>query len=461
MIQAGDEDHANQARNWGRAGIARRNQRLSMMGFRDETGSWYGLDNAAVIMPAVTSAVSTYLFRLSATIDEPIHLPSLQAALERVARRFSYFSVELRSGFFWHYLEPHEAMPRVEADARSPCQDFDMHKRGSLLFRVRARERTIACEFAHILTDGTGGLRFLKNLLAEYFRLRGTEAGPDPDLLDLDAEPAPEEYEDAYNRYFPEHYPHPDYERPAYHIASPSLPRGSYRVITGELPLAEALAKAKELGVTLTELLTAAYIEAVQAIWLEEKTRERAVRRHRIAIEVPVNMRKFLATKSNKNFSLFVHPEQDMRLGPREFSGILSRVHHYLRYEIDGPSMARHISRNVSGGRMLAIRVIPLVLKSPLMRFLYAYYGDNKVSGVLSNLGSVSMPGPLAARIERFDFIHAPSPVLKVKVSVLSWRDSLYISFGSLATSRELERLFLTRLRRLGLPVKVECNLEE
>jgi hypothetical protein len=426
----------------------------------DWAGTWYALDNAAVIMPSVTRGVDTYLFRLSATVDEALNLAALQRALDRVAARFPYFNVEIRRGLFWHYLEPHEGQVRVMADLASPCQDFEMRRKGTCLLRVKASGRRVACEFSHVLTDGTGGLRFLKNLVAEYFRQRGLEvdAALDADLYDLDAPPSEGETEDAYHRYFPHGYPHPDEEAPAFWIPSAPLRAGEFRVTCGIVPLGPAMAKAKELGGSLTEFLTAVYFEALQSIWLATPPKKR--RRWRLAVEVPVNMRKFYPTETNRNFSLFVNPEEDMRLGERSLEDLVARTRHQLRLEIDRPSMARHISRNVGGQLLFFVRALPLFLKAPIMRLLYAFYGDNKVSGVLSNLGPVTLPPALAAHVERFDFIPAPSSTLKTRASMVSWKDFLYISFGSLGRERELERLFFSRLAALGLPVKVECNLE-
>jgi hypothetical protein len=93
------------------------------------------------------------------------------------------------------------------------------------------------------------------------------------------------------------------------------------------------------------------------------------------------------------------------------------------------------------------------------MRLLYAMYGEVKVSGVLSNLGPVVFPAPVAARIRRLDFFGAPSRVVKTKLSVISFGDILAVEFASLARSRELERLYAARLRSLGLAVAVTSNI--
>ncbi|MGO8692272.1 MAG: hypothetical protein ACLQMF_01255 [Rectinemataceae bacterium] len=432
----------------------------SRTGFNDETGPWYALDNAGIIMPAVSNSVSTSLFRISAGLDEPVNVAALQEALDRCARRFPYFVVQLRRGFFWYYFEPHEGKLRVKADGECPSQDYDINRRGHCLFRVRARGNRIACEFSHVLSDGTGGLRFLKNLLVEYFRLRGVaaEAVADPDLYDLEGRPDALEYEDAYNRYFTEEFPNPSRLPRAFHIRSPQLPRGIYRITCGIVPLDAVLAKAGEYGASLTELLAAVFLDALQDIWLASPTGQRG-RRPRLAVEIPVNMRKFYPTATNRNFSLFVLVTQDMRLGRRDFAEIVSRAHHQLRFETDVRTIAQQISRNVAGSRKLAVRLVPLLVKDFFARLLFSAFGEDLVSGFVSNLGAVSLPPGPAERVERFDFLPAPSVFNKTSASVVSWDGSLYINFGSLARSREMERLFFTRLRRLGLSVKIECNL--
>jgi hypothetical protein len=45
-----------------------------------------------------------------------------------------------------------------------------------------------------------------------------------------------------------------------------------------------------------------------------------------------------------------------------------------------------------------------------------------------------------------------------VSVGVISHRGRLYTTFGSLIRSRDLERRFFSRLRGLGVPVKIETN---
>jgi hypothetical protein len=448
----------------GRARTERSNIRKARIAFHDETGTWYGLDNAATIMPAISDTVSTSLFRIEVRVDHEVDPLVLTKALRRTGDRFPYFVVELRRGFFWYYLERHTQARLVRQDSACPCQDYNINKRGNALIRIMAEGRRIAGEFSHALTDGSGGLRFMQTMLTEYFRLRGVHPGAAlgegefADIYRIDDLPKAEEYEDAYNRHFTRKLPIPDPGIPAFQIRSATLPRHRFRITSGTLPLAPLLAKAKSYGVSLTELFAAVYLDALQEIWLASG--KRAQKRWLLGVEIPVNMRKFYPTLSNRNFSLFVIVNQDMRLGKRDFDEIVLRAHRQLRMENDERTIARQITRNVGGSRNLAVRLVPLFVKDFFAHILFAKMGESLISGFVSNLGRVAMPPGPAAHIERFDFIPTPSPVTLTNAAVLSWKDSVHINFGSLARSRELERLFFTRLRRLGLPVRVECNLQ-
>ena len=170
--------------------------------FHDLLGPWYSLDNAASIMPSTSDSTSTHHFGLAVTFREEVDRDILRRALDATVARFPYFAVELRRGLFWPYLVPHKGIVPIEDDIPSaPLIDYDVNRRGSCLFRVRVRGRRILCEFHHAIADGTGGMRFLKNLVVEYLRLSGKAppgalrgsadlAAGDSDIYDLGSRPA-------------------------------------------------------------------------------------------------------------------------------------------------------------------------------------------------------------------------------------------------------------------------------
>jgi hypothetical protein len=431
----------------------------------DETGVWYALDNAASIMPAVTNEIITSLFRFEAELDEPVDVETVKGALELTVQRMPYFNVTLRRGLFWYYFEPCGSLPPVYPDSPSPCQQWDIHRHGTRMFRVRCDQNRIAAEFSHAMTDGTGGMSFFKTLLANYFTLKGIDPGVPLGegewcdiLVPTSRRIPPEEFEDAYQRYFPKGLPFPEKSPKAFHFRSKSLPKGQYRVISGVLSTAEVLAEAKRRHVSLTELLVAIYLDALLQMWHATKPLPRAPF---VTVEVPINLRTLFPSRTFRNFSLFVLVGEDMRLGMRSFEELVQRTHYQMKLEYDRMSIAKHLSRNAGSARNLAVRMVPLWIKDVFARMLFIKFGECMLSGFISNLGQIAMPPGFAPHIRTFGFIPAPSLTTMTNASVMSWNDTLFIDFGSLAQSRDLERLFFRRLRSLGLHVRVSCRLEE
>lgn len=438
---------------------ARRNLRFSRTDFQHGEERWYVLDNAGAFMPGITNSTVTLVFRISATLGSPIVLPALEAALAAISPRFPYYLGALRPGFFWYYMEPEGArMPRVSADSKYPCLNMRA-RRGHFLFRIRAYSSRIAVEFCHILCDGTGALNFLKALILEYCRRLGLELPDAQGIFTVGEEPDAEESEDAFNRHVRPGIPHPEKVARAFHIPAMPLWPGQYRVITGQMPLDALLVASKQRGASLTEFLTSVYLAALQDLYYSLPGPVRKARAKVLAIEVPVNLRKLFPSRTMRNFTLYVLPSLDTRLGFYEFEEICSMVHRYMQESLREKNILRQLSRNVMGGRSLVIRALPLGLKNLAARLVYKRMGENTMSGSLSNLGPVGLPGGLASEVESFAFIPAPSRVCKTKAACVSYANQLYLSFGSLAATSELERLFFTRLTGMGIGVAISSNM--
>jgi hypothetical protein len=438
----------------------KRNEQRARTSFSHAQESWYSLDNAAIVMPALASRYFTGMFRLSVTLDHPVRVKELTTALEHCARRFPYFMVELGKGFFWHLLQPVTLLPRPEADSRSPCVDFDFRQRNRPIFRVRLAGNRVACEFSHILTDGSGGMVFLKTLTAEYFRLCGIESSPDPQIFNLDEPANPQEFEDAYQRFYRPGMPLPDRMPGAFHFDSPLLPNFQYRVTTGIVSFSALSDIAKSKSASITEFLIALYLQTFLDIRASYSMLKKRRTRPVVAIQVPVNLRKFFSTKTLRNFTLFVLPAVDSRLGTYTLDELVAYTHHFMRMENDGRRIAKTIGRNAGSVHGLAVRLVPRIIKDIAVRILHDRLGENLMTGFLSNLGHISMPPELAPHITRFDFIGPPYKKMKSHICMLYWQDNVYIGFASTAVHRDVEREFFRKMSKLGLHVQVECNME-
>jgi NRPS condensation-like uncharacterized protein len=174
-----------------------------------------------------------------------------------------------------------------------------------------------------------------------------------------------------------------------------------------------------------------------------------------IRLEVPVDMRQFFPSKTLRNFALYVSPEIDLRMGAYSIEQVVRRVHHSLGMQVDARELGREMGRNVRAERHPLVRAMPLVVKDSVLSMAYRRLGERTYSGVLSNLGRISVPAAVLPHIESFDFLLNPSYAMKTNCSVLSFRDGLRVSFGSIIASRELERRFFTRLAADGIRVLV------
>ena len=63
---------------------------------------WYRLDNAALIFPAIIRKNWNNVFRVSATLGEPVDPEVLNRAIEELKPRFPTCFVRLRTGTWRH-----------------------------------------------------------------------------------------------------------------------------------------------------------------------------------------------------------------------------------------------------------------------------------------------------------------------------------------------------------------------
>lgn len=421
-----------------------------------ESGRWMRLDNAAKIYPAASSRRWHALFRLSATLTEPVDPDVLLQAQRRMVRRFPSFYVRLRRGMFWYYLEGVDECAAVEPDGESPCMPLQRREKRGLRLRVRYRGNRIAVEFFHAITDGTGGLCFLKTLVAEYLSLRYGVAIPRGDgVLDCDEPPHGAELDDSFLANAGD-IAIDRTEANAYHLSGDLEPDGFIHLTTACVPLAAVTARAKAFGVSLTAYLTALLIDAACQLQQEDGTARR--RRRPVKICVPVNLRRFFPSETLRNFSSYVNPGVETRLGTYTLEEIVQAVHHYMGTEATAKRLGAKFTANVSSERNAALRLAPLFLKNVAMKCAFLMVGDRKTTTILSNLGLVTLPDAMAAHVSRMEFVLGPLSRNPVACAALSYGDTLYLNLTSTLREPALERAFLTRLVRQGVPVRVESN---
>jgi len=421
--------------------------------YQEIKNSWFPLDNAAKIYPAIQTDELTAVFRISAVLKEPVKIKHLLKAVHSMEDRFPYYKVHLKQGFFWYYLEQIDQPIPVEVENNIPCRMFQKSK---LMFRILVLKNRISVEFSHILADGAGANEFFKTLLILYFKECGAAIPKDFTFLHPDDIILKEEFEDAYNRYFREDIPPMVKQSRAFHLPFPLKPIPRFDVLNVILSLKEVKKKAAENTASISIYLISIYLFILQEIYENLNSISRHKKNSKLRIQVPVNLRNIYPSKTKRNFSLFVMPQIDLRLGHYTFDEIIKTVYHQIHLETDEKLINKNIARNVGYEKNIYIRGIPLFLKSMVLNLKYYSLGISQFSGMLTNLGKVTLPSEMSKFID-YLILTPPPPnkLTKVSCGIIGFNDKLVLSFGNITRSKEFEQKFVKFLAGAGLNIKL------
>ena len=422
------------------------------------TKQWMRLDNAALIFPAIRRRRWANAFRVSATLTEAVDPALLQQAVADLMPRFPSMYVRLRTGVFWYYLEELTEPPRVREDYAYPLTLMQAKELRRCCLRVMYFRERIAVEFFHSLTDGNGGLVYLKTLTARYLSLRyGVEIPPEEGVLDWREAPRPQELEDSFLRYS-NGVTLNDHEPNALRLKGSYEPNFLY-LTTGVLPTQALLEAAHAYGATVTIFLAAVMEETILRWQAERWPRRRS--RKPVKVTIPINLRRLYGSETLRNFVLTLNPGVDPRMGDYSLSELCRRMAALMTAEGPPQQMAGRIAANVNPQQIPLIRAVPLPIKNVVMRIIYSMRGESKGCINLSNLGAVRLPAAMEPYVRRVEFIIGTQRSYPNNCSVASCGGKTYVNMIRNIRESELERRFFSRLVELGVPVTIESNASQ
>lgn len=416
---------------------------------------WYRLDLSAIVYPTLQRRNFSSVYRLTAVLKEKVEPDLLQRAVDQTLPRFPTFKVAMRKGVFWRYLEPNNRPgPFVEPDIMNPCMPMSFQNSSRYLIRIYYYQNRISLEVFHSLSDGSGAMCLLKTITAVYLRMKGYPISPGQGVLELSEKPQAEELEDAYLRYASSRVRPPRSRDKTYRIRGTREPFYTLNIITGILKVQQVLSVSKRYQVSVTEYLNAVLLHAL----LQKQKEDHVFRELPVSIAMPVNLRRFFPSKTLRNFITMVYPSIDPRMGEYTFEEILLQVHHYMRYYINNKFLNADITTNAAVTKNPLIRVVPLFIKDLVVRQFYKRVQDKQSSAGLTNLGVVETPDEMRPHIERFDVLMGQPFSARTNCAVVSYGDTLSISFASSIVEADVERLFFCRLVKDGIHVMIESN---
>jgi NRPS condensation-like uncharacterized protein len=392
------------------------------------------------------------MYRVALYLNHPVRVSLLEKAAKHMMKRCPYYQVTLKKGLFWYYLEKVETLPLIHGESIYPCLYIPLHRREALPFRIIAYQNRVALEMSHLLADGRAATAFLNGLVLEYLRLRGEDIDSKGMILDCNEPFDPEEFSDSYKTYFEKNVPKAKPAPKAAQLGGTPLPPPLYRIIKGSLPGLNLKNEARRHQVTIGEFLTALLLKVLYDME-REKHRMRSV-----TITIPIDMRQFFPSKTMRNFMLTLEPSVDPRLGEYSFEDILRRVHKYMQYELDKNQIKTQIARNIRGESHPLSRIIPLIVKKPILRWVNSRMGESTYTVSFSNLGRIGLPPDMERFVQEYDFL-PPRSHGRVNVTAVGYGELTHIFFGSTVREKRVEALFFAELRKQGVPIKILTNM--
>lgn len=419
--------------------------------------TWVRLDNAAKIYPAARRKYWSNLFRQSITLVEDVDVDVLRSALAVTVKRFPTIAARLRKGAFWFYLQQLDSPPEICEEQSYPLVYMNNREMRRCAFRVIVYRNRIAVEFFHSLTDGTGGLIFLKTLTAEYLEQKyGISIPCEDGVLDRREEPSEDELEDSFLKYAgPVSVGRKATD--AWHLSGDQKTEKHFLNLTCfSISSRELLDLSHKYSATMTVFLGAVMMKALLNLQAEKVTDSH--RRKPIKLLIPVNLRQLFPSKTLRNFAMFTIPEIEPRLGDYTIEEICKIIQSKMTAEITPKHMSGVIAKNVADERNLLLRIVPLPLKNIVMKAVFDSVGERKSCLTMSNLGLVRMPEAMKKYVKRVDFILGVQAEAPYNCGVASFGDTVYVNFIRNVCDAELERHFFAVLHDMGIAVTVESN---
>lgn len=408
---------------------------------------WRKLDNAALAFPLVTGKNDTRVFRFYCQLKETVDGEILQQALDQTMEKYPLFQAVLRKGLFWFYLERRDIHATVKQEKRPPCSSLYIPDKKSLLFQVSYHNNRMNFEVFHGLTDGTGAMNFLEELVQNYLIL----AHPETELPRVEHEeeitPGDQE-EDSFSQYYSSEIPRNKEKKPAaVKLKGEKLVHSDMDITEVILNVKETLAKARSYGVSITILLTAMLLCSIQ----EEIPRNR--QKKPVTLMIPVNLRNYFPSQSMGNFFGWIEVgyvfEEDT-----SFEEVLASVKQQFQEQLQKDRIAMNMNGYVRIEKNPFVRAVPLEIKKFFL-MAGANLGSRSITAVYSNIGIIRLPEEYKEYIERFGIFASTD---SLQLCSCSYGNQLVLGFTSKIPDDSIQRNFMKMLKKEEISYKEEKN---
>ncbi len=421
---------------------------------KNRTPAWEKLDNTALLFPVIANEGMSSVYRLSVSLTEDVDPELLAKAQDKVLLNFTSFRMRLRAGVFWYYFEENDKKyPDVREESELPGAYINKSRNRHFMFRLSYYKKRINLEVFHALTDGAGGLVFLKEIVYQYLRYRH------PELLEVEKDRLSAgiflDNEDSYMKNFkkPEGGRSTAYKsKKAVTLKGEFLQKGDIGVLHGYIPLPQIKEAAKKHGVTINQYIVGTYIYSIYKEYLKGGVSDLPVN-----CCVPVDLRNLYDSHTGKNFFVMISAAFKPEKEEYSFEEVLSFTAGTLKEQMDKENLEKILSYNVSNEANKLLRPIPLFIKNIAIKQVYNATADCTTSTV-TNVGRVEIRAPYEPYVEHFYAMLSMSKGQNMKAAVASFKDTMVITFSTILADISIIKRFFSCLKADNVDAAIETN---
>ena len=406
------------------------------------------LDSGGVLYPYIATRSWAQGFRMEARLDEQVDYSTLLQAVDRVRKRLPYHFVTLAKSFLQYRLcafdKPADALVQQTDQL---CEMFSIKDTTQPVVRITYWDDCIGFELFHAVTDGFGASVILKNVLAEYYRVKGETIPEGDGVFAPDSKLQVCEVRDSFVDVFLRHDGKSSSrkEDKAYQYNRGEA-TGALRLTTFELPIEDVKQKAAELHASVTQYLTAVYTQALcGCAEMEESDKP-------VKVEIPLNMRSRFLSQTLRNFSLYFMTSAPPDSAHKGFAELLQNMQRQFQGGTELQKLVNDVKANVGQANTPVFRYLPRVAKHWVLKAGTAMYGERLQTSPFSNLGVVRMPQALQQHIQSFGFMIGKTRVNTVYAAAVTFKDTLYWDITSVVEEDRVETLLEKALCEHKIP---------
>lgn len=362
---------------------------------------WRRIDTPSVMFSALstkkwgrTCRVAVVLKDLQA--DEAL----IKQAAEDLRARFPHYYSKLKRGFFWNYLEQADGAVEVCKESQRPVRPIVLHSDNRPDFRLVYSGNRIALEWAHYITDGVGGMTYLKSFVQRYLELAvGIPSQAHDGILYWKDAPSQHEQTDFFSEYGK--YDGEAIKEPLKEVYRQDavFEKDYLQLMYLKTDAASIKERSDFYSVTATEYMTAAVMMAFLRTAKEPICKP-------IGVDIPVDLRRIMGADTLRNFvyqvSTLYEPNGRRDCTLQEIADVLRGQ---VKAQLDPENLRGILKGLTTLAANKAVKVIPNFIKTPVLRVAQARSHSDETT-IITNLGLVTFPQSMQEHINHLEFVN-------------------------------------------------------